>query len=86
VISGSRIWNTAVRNLNSNLGQLAEILKIESSTKTNVLRAKDWLEKRGYYVYRFGDWYIEAADYKSWGKTDNELIAFAREKGMEVEG
>ena len=73
MISGKRIWNV-----------FATELKRISSNRTDVLRAKNWLEKRGYYVYSFGDWYIETDGYKSWGLTDDELIAFAERRGMEV--
>ncbi len=68
MISVKRIWNVFATELN----------------RTDVLRAKNWLEERGYYVYSFGDWYIETDGYKSWGLTDDELIAFAERRGMKV--
>ncbi len=68
MISVKRIWNVFATELN----------------RTDVLRAKNWLEERGYYVYSFGDWYIETDGCKSWGLTDDELIAFAERRGMKV--
>lgn len=50
---------------------------------TDALRAKEWLEKKGFYVYRFGDWYVKGNGHNTWGLTDAELIAFARSKGFD---